>query len=154
MWLTVVLCHFVNFRSSYSDFAAKYGKEDRFRGIEKTRERESLFADFLVDLRYKEKEESRNQKEKVLVLFNGILFVISEARLRTDYSRVTLVPVVNCDRPCLRTRSQWLCFWCFLCDCGLTKLFGYVSFLTSYFCLTFLILSCIVLLSFTVFSCI
>lgn len=81
---------FVNFRSSYSDFAAKYGKEERFRGIEKTRERESLFADFLVDLRYKEKEESRNQKEKVLSLFNGILFVISEARLHANGSRVTL----------------------------------------------------------------
>jgi len=57
----------IGVRSSYSDFAAKYGKEDRFRGIEKTRDREAIFADFLVDLRHREKEESRSQKEKVEV---------------------------------------------------------------------------------------
>ena len=54
-------------RSSFSDFASKYGKDDRFKGIDKMREREGLFADYLIELRYKEKEESRTQKEKVRI---------------------------------------------------------------------------------------
>lgn len=52
-------------RSSFSDFASKYGKEERFKAIEKMREREALFSDFVSDLRRKEKEEKSHQKEKV-----------------------------------------------------------------------------------------
>ena len=55
------------FRSSFSDFAGKFAKDERFKGIEKMRDREALFADFVSELRRKEKEESRNQKEKVSV---------------------------------------------------------------------------------------
>ena len=55
------------YRSSFSDFASKYGKEERFRGIEKMRDREGLFSDYVSDLRRKEKEESKSQKEKVCV---------------------------------------------------------------------------------------
>jgi len=57
-------------KSSFSDFASKYGKEERFRGIEKMRDREALFSDYVSDLRRKEKEESKSQKEKVCVLSN------------------------------------------------------------------------------------
>ncbi|XP_064599903.1 transcription elongation regulator 1-like isoform X2 [Liolophura sinensis] len=52
-------------KSSFSDFAAKYGKDDRFKGIEKMRERESIFSDYVSDLRRKEKEEKSSQKEKL-----------------------------------------------------------------------------------------
>ena len=52
-------------RSSFSDFASKYGKDDRFKGIEKMRERESLFTDFVSDVRRREKEEKSSQREKV-----------------------------------------------------------------------------------------
>lgn len=52
-------------RSSFSDFASKYGKEERFKAIEKMREREGIFSDFVSDLRRKEKEEKSQQKEKV-----------------------------------------------------------------------------------------
>lgn len=53
------------FRSSFSDVAAKFGKDERFKAIEKMRERESIFNDHLSDLRKKEKEERTLQKEKV-----------------------------------------------------------------------------------------
>merc|ERR1711997_492717 len=33
-------------RTTYSEFANKYSKDDRFKGIEKSRERESLFNEF------------------------------------------------------------------------------------------------------------
>lgn len=52
-------------RSSFSDFASKYGKDERFKGIEKMKDRESLFRDFTDELRSKEKMDSRSQKEKV-----------------------------------------------------------------------------------------
>lgn len=52
-------------RSSFSDFAAKYGKEDRFKGMEKMRERENLFNEFILEVRKKEKEEKSLKKEQV-----------------------------------------------------------------------------------------
>ena len=53
-------------KSSFSEFAAKYAKDDRFKGIEKMREREAYFSDFCSDLRRKEKEEKSLQREKRL----------------------------------------------------------------------------------------
>jgi len=52
-------------RSSFNDFTAKYGKDERFRGVEKMRDREQIFSDFIVELRQREKEESRTHREKV-----------------------------------------------------------------------------------------
>ncbi len=68
------------FRSSFSDFASKYGKEERFKGIEKMRDREGLFSGYVSDLRRKEKEEKSNQKEKVCIplLHDGSLLKCSQ----------------------------------------------------------------------------
>jgi hypothetical protein len=67
----------VLFRSSFSDFASKYGKEERFKAIEKMREREAIFSDFVSDLRRKEKEEKSHQKEKVCIIYGNRLVFIS-----------------------------------------------------------------------------
>lgn len=56
---------FVFCRSSFSDFASKYSKDERFKAIEKMRERESLFQDHLSELRKREKEEKQREREKV-----------------------------------------------------------------------------------------
>jgi transcription elongation regulator 1 len=53
------------FRSSFSDFAQKHGKDERFRNIEKMRERESLFNEYLLDVRKREKEEKVMRREQV-----------------------------------------------------------------------------------------
>lgn len=50
---------------TFSDFAAKFAKDERFKGIEKMRERETMFNDYMADVRKKEKEERALQKEKV-----------------------------------------------------------------------------------------
>merc|ERR1712226_924797 len=50
-------------KSGFSDFANKYGKDEKFKGVEKMRERESLFNEHLSELRKKEKED-RIAKEK------------------------------------------------------------------------------------------
>lgn len=61
---TRITC-FLYERSTFSDFAHRYGKDERFRGVEKTRERESLFNEFIVEIRRKEKDDRDAQREKV-----------------------------------------------------------------------------------------
>jgi len=51
-------------KSLFSDFASKYGKEDRFKAIDKMRDRESIFLEYVSDLKKKEKEEKSLMKEK------------------------------------------------------------------------------------------
>ncbi|GIY85993.1 transcription elongation regulator 1 [Caerostris darwini] len=51
-------------KSSFSDFAQRYGKDERFKAIEKMREKENIFNDYLQDLRRKEREERSSQREK------------------------------------------------------------------------------------------
>ena len=68
--------HFILYRSTFSDFAHRYGKDERFRGVEKTRERESLFNEFIVDVRRKEKDERDANREKVHFSFLPPLWAI------------------------------------------------------------------------------
>lgn len=56
-------------RSSFSDFAQKNGKDERFKGIEKMRDREGLFNEFILEVRRREKDEKNQKKETV----SGIL---------------------------------------------------------------------------------
>lgn len=49
----------------------KYGKDERFKGIEKMKERESLFTEFVTELKKKEKENIKFKQDKV-----GVPFVI------------------------------------------------------------------------------
>ena len=48
---------------TYSEFAHKHGKEDRFKGIEKSREREQLFNDFMTEIKKKDKEERAAKRD-------------------------------------------------------------------------------------------
>ena len=41
----------ISSRSTFSEFAAKYSKDDRFRALEKMREREQLFNEYLVEMK-------------------------------------------------------------------------------------------------------
>jgi len=43
----------------------KYGKDDRFKGIEKMKDRESLFTEFMAELKKKEKESLKLKQDKV-----------------------------------------------------------------------------------------
>lgn len=47
----------------------KYGKDSRFKVIEKVRERESLFNEYIVEVRRKEKEDKLNKKDQVSFIF-------------------------------------------------------------------------------------
>ncbi|XP_072257024.1 transcription elongation regulator 1 isoform X2 [Pyxicephalus adspersus] len=55
----------VNTRMTFSEFAGKHAKDLRFKAIEKMKDRETLFNEFMVAARKKEKEDSKNKGEKV-----------------------------------------------------------------------------------------
>jgi transcription elongation regulator 1 len=59
--------------SSFTDFASKYARDERFKGIEKMKDRESIFNDYLSDLRKQEKEEKYAEKEKLKKNFYAML---------------------------------------------------------------------------------
>lgn len=52
-------------RSNFSDFCSRYSRDERYKAIEKMRERENLFNDFLSELRRREKDEKHQKKEQV-----------------------------------------------------------------------------------------
>lgn len=57
------------YRSSFSDFAQKHGRDERFKNVEKMRERESLFNEYLLEVRKKEKEEKTAKREQVFSFY-------------------------------------------------------------------------------------
>lgn len=75
-------------KSSFSEFASKYGKDERFKGIEKMRERESIFSDYCSDLRRKEKEEKSSQKEKLKSDFIQLLKETSDIDRHSRWSEI------------------------------------------------------------------
>jgi transcription elongation regulator 1 len=60
-------------RSSFSDFAQKHGRDERFKNVEKMRERESLFNEYLLEVRKREKEEKTAKREQVFLFFINII---------------------------------------------------------------------------------
>lgn len=48
---------------SFTEFSAKYGRDERFKAIDKLKDRELMFNDYLSDLRRQEKEE-KQQSDK------------------------------------------------------------------------------------------
>jgi len=51
-------------KSSFSDFVARFAKDERFKAVEKQREREQFFQEFVGEMRKKEKEEKAKEKDK------------------------------------------------------------------------------------------
>ncbi len=60
-------------KSSYSELEKRHGKDDRFRGVEKSRDRESLFNEFVLELRKKEKEERAERAKRARKDFFALL---------------------------------------------------------------------------------
>ena len=60
-------------RTTYSEFANKYSKDERFKGIEKSRERESLFNEYMIDIKKKDREERAAKKEQAKKDFLALL---------------------------------------------------------------------------------
>ncbi|CAP30403.2 Protein CBR-TCER-1 [Caenorhabditis briggsae] len=63
----------LNGRSSYKSFCSKYEKDSRFKAVDRNRDREELFNEFVGDLYKKEKDEKRAKKEKLKAEFVKLL---------------------------------------------------------------------------------
>ena len=61
----VIIYLLIVFRITFSDFAGKNSKDARFKAIEKMKEREQLFNEFMADFRKHEKERLKVREEKV-----------------------------------------------------------------------------------------
>lgn len=60
-------------RLSYNEFIQKYGRDERFKQVEKSRDREGYFGEHVGELKKREKEERALSKEKVSC-FTQLLF--------------------------------------------------------------------------------
>lgn len=80
------------FRSSFKEFQAKHEKDERFQAVEKSKDRENMFSDFVGELRKKEKAERAVQREKVMFVS---YFRLGFVRLRFLASRLGLSPFPN-----------------------------------------------------------
>ncbi|XP_067313225.1 transcription elongation regulator 1a isoform X2 [Pseudorasbora parva] len=52
-------------RTTFSEFAAKHARDSRFKAVEKMKDREAIFTEYMTAFRKKEKENSKNRGEKV-----------------------------------------------------------------------------------------
>uniref|UniRef100_A0A673JE10 Transcription elongation regulator 1 n=1 Tax=Sinocyclocheilus rhinocerous TaxID=307959 RepID=A0A673JE10_9TELE len=52
-------------RTTFSEFAAKHARDSRFKAVEKMKDREAIFNEYMTAFRKKEKENSKNRGEKV-----------------------------------------------------------------------------------------
>uniref|UniRef100_A0A3B4B3G2 Transcription elongation regulator 1 n=1 Tax=Periophthalmus magnuspinnatus TaxID=409849 RepID=A0A3B4B3G2_9GOBI len=59
--------------TTFSEFALKHGRDSRFKAIEKMKDREAIFVEFMTAMRKKEKEDSKNRGERVKQDFFDLL---------------------------------------------------------------------------------
>lgn len=62
-------------RTTFSTFSQKFGKDSRFRNVDRSRDRESYFNEFISDLTRRERDDKEKNREKVreslFILFWG-----------------------------------------------------------------------------------
>jgi len=60
-------------RTSWSEFSRENGKDERFKAIDKSRDRESLFNEYQLEVRKKEKEEKEEKRKQIKKDFKALL---------------------------------------------------------------------------------
>lgn len=60
-------------RTTFSEFAVKHGRDPRFKTIEKMKDREAIFIEYITAMRKREKEDSKSRGEKVKQDFFDLL---------------------------------------------------------------------------------
>lgn len=62
-------------RTSFNEFCIHHSKDERFKKIEKMRERETLFNDFIAETRRREREKIITQRDQVRCTSPSLLLV-------------------------------------------------------------------------------
>ncbi|XP_050359365.1 transcription elongation regulator 1 isoform X2 [Nymphalis io] len=60
-------------KSSFMDFSSKFSRDERFKNIEKMRDRETYFNDYIAEVRKKEKEDKDKKREQAKTEFIALL---------------------------------------------------------------------------------
>ncbi|XP_028322714.1 transcription elongation regulator 1 isoform X2 [Gouania willdenowi] len=60
-------------RTTFSEFAVKHSRDARFKTIEKMKDREAIFVEFMTAMKKREKEDSKSRGEKVKQDFYDLL---------------------------------------------------------------------------------
>ena len=67
----------VHFRMSYTEWLSRgWSKDARFKAVEKNREREAMFDEFIAQLRLKEQQTTKSKLGNVRIPFERTLLVI------------------------------------------------------------------------------
>jgi len=78
-------------RTSYSEFSREHGKDSRYKGVEKSRDREDIFKDYLVELRKREKEDKEEKRKSVKKDFKNLLKDTDEIDRHSHWSDIKKV---------------------------------------------------------------
>ena len=63
----------VGSRTSWSEFSRENGKDERFKAIDRSRDRESLFNEYQIEVRKKDKEEREKKRKLIKKDFKALL---------------------------------------------------------------------------------
>ena len=75
-------------KSTFSEFSARFAKDDTFKAIEKARERESIFDEFILDVRRREKDAKVAKDKQVSRLNIELLALFSPGKLHSSALRL------------------------------------------------------------------
>ncbi|KAF7632425.1 hypothetical protein Mgra_00008205 [Meloidogyne graminicola] len=75
-------------KSTFSSFSTKWSKDTRFKGVDKARDREGFFKDYVEQLYKKEKEEKRKEREKAKEAFVSFLKEQEDLRRNSNWAIV------------------------------------------------------------------
>jgi transcription elongation regulator 1 len=84
----------VYFRTTFSEISSRHSKDERFRAVEKIRDREAWFHEYVQELKTREKEggsSRHSEKEKVRFLsieIKSIIFILAKKRLFLIIKRI------------------------------------------------------------------
>ncbi|XP_033126510.1 transcription elongation regulator 1-like [Anneissia japonica] len=78
----------LNPKSTFSDFGQKYGKDQRFKNIEKMREREGLFNEYMIEVRKQVKQQSQSKLEKLKTDFYALLEEQDDITVKSRWSKI------------------------------------------------------------------
>lgn len=78
MHIVYICSSVMHARSSFSEFAQRHGRDERFKAVEKMREREQLFSDYLQELKkvgkHKEKADGSTHASAAKTKTDKVLF--------------------------------------------------------------------------------
>ncbi|CAD5213148.1 unnamed protein product [Bursaphelenchus okinawaensis] len=75
-------------KSTFTSFSSKHGKDDRFKAVEKMRDREEMFKDFVAEIYKKEKEEKRKERDIAKEKFKELLKEQTDLHRKSRWSHV------------------------------------------------------------------